>query len=36
LQAKHGTADVLLRRYGGDVALTVTRRQGNVPITVSR
>jgi glycogen debranching enzyme len=36
LQTKHGTADVLLRRYRGDVALNVTRRQGNVPITVLR
>ena len=36
LQTKHGTADVLLRRYRGDVALNITRRQGNVPIIVSR
>ncbi len=36
LQAKHGVADILLRRYGQDVALTITRRQGNVPIVVSR
>jgi glycogen debranching enzyme len=36
LQTKHGTADVLLRRYHGDVALNITRRQGNVPIVVSR
>jgi glycogen debranching enzyme len=36
LQTKHGTADVLLRRYNGDVALNITRRQGNVPIIVLR
>jgi len=36
LQTKHGTADVLLRRYGSDVALNITGRQGNVPIVVSR
>jgi glycogen debranching enzyme len=36
LQTKHGTADVLLRRYRGDVALTITRRQGDVPIVVLR
>jgi hypothetical protein len=27
---------VLLRRYRGDVALNITRRQGNVPIVVLR
>jgi len=36
LQTKGGTADVLLRRYNGDVALNITRRQGNVPIVLSR
>jgi glycogen debranching enzyme len=36
LRAKHGTADVLLRRYDSDVALNITRRQGNVPIVLSR
>jgi glycogen debranching enzyme len=36
LQTKRGAADVLLRRYGSDVALTITRRQGNVPIVVLR
>jgi glycogen debranching enzyme len=36
LQTKQGTADVLLRRYRGDVALNITRRQGNVPIVVLR
>jgi hypothetical protein len=29
-------ADVLFRRYGGDVAVNITRRQGNVPIVVTR
>ncbi len=36
LQTRHGVADLLLRRYGGDVAVNITRRQGNVPIVVSR
>jgi len=36
LQTKGGTADVLLRRYNGDVALNITRRQGNVPIILLR
>jgi glycogen debranching enzyme len=36
LQTKHGVADVLFRRYGGDVAVNITRRQGNVPIVVTR
>jgi glycogen debranching enzyme len=36
LQTKHGVADVLLRRYGSDVALNITRRHGNVPIVVLR
>jgi len=36
LQTKHGTADLLLRRYDSDVALNITGRQGNVPIVVSR
>jgi glycogen debranching enzyme len=36
LQTKHGTADVLLRRYDSDVTLNITRRQGNVPIVLSR
>jgi glycogen debranching enzyme len=34
LQAKHGVADVLLRRYGSEVSVNITRRQGNVPIVV--
>jgi len=36
LQTGGGMADVLLRRYRGDVALNITRRQGNVPIVVLR
>ena len=36
LQTRDGEADVLLRRYGDDVAVNITRRQGNVPIVVTR
>ena len=36
LQTKHGFVDVLLRRHGSDVALNITRRQGNVSIVVLR
>jgi glycogen debranching enzyme len=36
LQARSGAADVVLRRYDSDFALTITRRQGNVPIVVLR
>ncbi len=36
LQARGGVADVVLRRYDSDFALTITRRQGNVPIVVLR
>jgi glycogen debranching enzyme len=36
LQTKSGKADVLLRRYGSDVALNITRRHGDVPILVFR
>ena len=36
LQARSGVADVVLRRYDSDFALTITRRQGNVPIVVLR
>ena len=36
LQTRRGVADVVLRRYDSDVALTITRRQGNVPIVVLR
>jgi glycogen debranching enzyme len=34
LKTKQGWADVLLRRYDSDVALNITRRQGDVPIMV--
>ena len=36
LQTKRGATDVLLRRYGSDVALNITRRHGHVPIVVLR
>jgi glycogen debranching enzyme len=36
VSTKDGVADVLLRRYGADVAVNITRRQGNVPIMVLR
>jgi glycogen debranching enzyme len=36
LQTRDGVADVLLRRHGSDVALNITRRQGNVPIVIMR
>jgi len=36
LQTKHGTADALIRRHLGDVTLSITRRQGNVPIVILR
>jgi len=36
LQAKHGVADVLLRRYGSEVSVDITRRQGKVPIVIVR
>ena len=36
LQTNHGVADVMLRRYRSDVALNITRRDGNVPIVVLR
>ncbi|HEY1300425.1 MAG TPA: amylo-alpha-1,6-glucosidase [Stellaceae bacterium] len=35
LGAKSGVADVLFRRHGGEVAVTVTRRRGEVPIVVT-
>jgi hypothetical protein len=35
-QLKHGVVDVVLRRHEGDVALNITRRQGDVPIVVLR
>jgi len=36
LQAKNGVADVMLRRYGDDVSVNISRRQGKVPIVVMR
>jgi glycogen debranching enzyme len=36
LQGSRGVADLLLRRYGSEIAVDVTRRQGEVPIVVSR
>ena len=36
LKTRQGCADVLLRRYDSDVALNITRREGNVPIVVLR
>ena len=36
LQSKHGEADVMLRRYGAEVSVNITRRQGKVPIVVVR
>ncbi len=36
LRARNGEADVLLRRYGEDVAVTISRRRGEVPMVVSR
>ncbi len=36
LRVKSGSADVVLRRYELDVALNITRRDGDVPIIVSR
>ncbi|HJU18690.1 MAG TPA: amylo-alpha-1,6-glucosidase [Stellaceae bacterium] len=35
LRLRHGVADVLLRRYGDEVAVNVTRRQGDVRVVVS-
>jgi glycogen debranching enzyme len=35
LRLKNGIADVLLRRHGEEVAVTVTRRQGQVRVVVS-
>jgi glycogen debranching enzyme len=34
LQAKHGAADVMLRRHGDEVAINITRRNGKVPFAV--
>ena len=36
LQVRGGSADLVLRRHEGDVALNITRRDGRVPIVVSR
>ncbi len=36
LQARHGVADVLLRRYGSEVSVDITRRDGRVPIVIVR
>jgi glycogen debranching enzyme len=36
LRARDGVVDLLLRRYGDEVAVTINRRQGAVPIVVSR
>jgi glycogen debranching enzyme len=36
LHAKHGEADIMLRRYGSEVSVDITRRQGKVPIVVMR
>jgi glycogen debranching enzyme len=36
LQARHGVADVLLRRYGSEVSVDITRRHGKVPIVIVR
>jgi glycogen debranching enzyme len=35
LRLKNGVADILLRRYGSEVAVNVTRRQGDVRVVVS-
>ena len=36
LQVRGGSADLVLRRHEGDVELNITRRDGRVPIVVSR
>ncbi|HEX4614996.1 MAG TPA: hypothetical protein VH230_03690, partial [Stellaceae bacterium] len=36
LRARHGVADILLRRYGSEVSVDITRRQGTVPIIIVR
>jgi glycogen debranching enzyme len=36
LQAKNGAADVMLRRYGDEVSVNISRRQGKVPIVITR
>ena len=34
VRAKHGEVDILLRRYGSEVSVNITRRDGTVPIVV--
>jgi glycogen debranching enzyme len=34
VQAKHGVADMLVRRHEGEVSITITGRRGTVPIVV--
>jgi glycogen debranching enzyme len=34
LSLRHGSADVLLQRHGRDVAVTQTRREGEVSVVV--
>jgi glycogen debranching enzyme len=36
LRGRHGVADILLRRYGSEVSVDITRRQGQVPIVIVR
>jgi glycogen debranching enzyme len=36
LQARNGVADVLVRRRGDEVSVSVTRRQGRVPMVIER
>ena len=36
LHGRHGVADILLRRYGSEVSVDITRRQGKVPIVIVR
>jgi glycogen debranching enzyme len=36
LQARHGVVDILLRRYGSEVSVDITRRHGKVPIVIVR
>jgi hypothetical protein len=36
LQGRRGVADILLRRYGTEVSVVITRRQGQVPIVIVR
>jgi glycogen debranching enzyme len=35
LRLKNGVVDIFLRRHGAEVAVTVTRRQGDVRVVVS-